>query len=143
MLNRVVLVGRLTKDPEIRYTQSNVPVVSFTIAVNRQFANSATGEKDTDFIPIIVWRKQAENVKNYTHKGSLVAVDGRIQTRTYDDNNGVRKYVTEVVADNVSFLEPKGAQDDQMASEPQQSNQQNEEDDKYANVVFSNNDLPF
>ncbi|MBP5343158.1 single-stranded DNA-binding protein [bacterium] len=143
MLNRVVLVGRLTKDPEIRYTQSNVPVVSFTIAVNRQFANSATGEKDTDFIPIIVWRKQAENVKNYTHKGSLVAVDGRIQTRTYDDNNGVRKYVTEVVADNVSFLEPKGAQDGQMASEPQQSNQQNEEDDKYANVVFSNNDLPF
>lgn len=144
MLNRVVLVGRLTKDPDIRYTQSNVPVVSFTIAVNRQFTNSATGEKETDFIPIIVWRKQAENVKNFIHKGSLVAIDGRIQTRTYDDQNGVRKYVTEVVADNVAFLEPKGTQGDApVANEPQQQNQQNDEDDRYSNVVFSNNDLPF
>ena len=144
MLNRVVLVGRLTKDPDIRYTQSNVPVVSFTIAVNRQFTNSATGEKETDFIPIIVWRKQAENVKNFIHKGSLVAIDGRIQTRTYDDQNGVRKYVTEVVADNVAFLEPKGTQGDApVANEPQQHNQQNDEDDRYSNVVFSNNDLPF
>lgn len=144
MLNRVVLVGRLTKDPDIRYTQSNVPVVSFTIAVNRQFTNSATGEKETDFIPITVWRKQAENVKNFIHKGSLVAIDGRIQTRTYDDQNGVRKYVTEVVADNVAFLEPKGTQGDApVANEPQQQNQQNDEDDRYSNVVFSNNDLPF
>ena len=144
MLNRVVLVGRLTKDPDIRYTQSNVPVVSFTIAVNRQFTTSATGEKETDFIPIIVWRKQAENVKNFIHKGSLVAIDGRIQTRTYDDQNGVRKYVTEVVADNVAFLEPKGTQGDApVANEPQQQNQQNDEDDRYSNVVFSNNDLPF
>ena len=144
MLNRVVLVGRLTKDPDIRYTQSNVPVVSFTIAVNRQFTNSATGEKETDFIPIIVWRKQAENVKNFIHKGSLVAIDGRIQTRTYDDQNGVRKYVTEVVADNVAFLEPKGTQGDApVTNEPQQQNQQNDEDDRYSNVVFSNNDLPF
>jgi len=142
MLNRVVLVGRLTKDPEIRYTQSNTPIASFTIAVNRQFSNSATGERDTDFIPVVVWRKQAENVKNFVHKGSLVAVDGRIQTRNYDDQNGVRKYVTEVVADNVSFLEPKGTQDDQGAMESQPS-QETEEDDKYSNVVFSNNDLPF
>ena len=142
MLNRVVLVGRLTKDPEIRYTQSNTPIASFTIAVNRQFSNSATGERDTDFIPVVVWRKQAENVKNFVHKGSLVAVDGRIQTRTYDDQNGVRKYVTEVVADNVSFLEPKGSQDDQGTMETQLS-QETEEDDKYSNVVFSNNDLPF
>ena len=131
MLNRVVLVGRLTKDPDIRYTQSNVPVVSFTIAVNRQFTNSATGEKETDFIPIIVWRKQAENVKNFIHKGSLVAIDGRIQTRTYDDQNGVRKYVTEVVADNVAFLEPKGTQGDApVANEPQQQNQQNQKVEK-------------
>ncbi len=142
MLNRVVLVGRLTKDPEIRYTQSNTPIASFTIAVNRQFSNSATGERDTDFIPVVVWRKQAENVKSFVHKGSLVAVDGRIQTRTYDDQNGVRKYVTEVVADNVSFLEPKGSQDDQGTMETQLS-QETEEDDKYSNVVFSNNDLPF
>ncbi len=142
MLNRVVLVGRLTKDPEIRYTQSNTPIASFTIAVNRQFSNSATGERDTDFIPVVVWRKQAENVKSFVHKGSLVAVDGRIQTRTYDDQNGVRKYVTEVVADNVSFLEPKGSQDDQGTTETQLS-QETEEDDKYSNVVFSNNDLPF
>ncbi|MBR4236847.1 single-stranded DNA-binding protein [bacterium] len=142
MLNRVVLVGRLTKDPEIRYTQSNTPIASFTIAVNRQFSNSATGERDTDFIPVVVWRKQAENVKNFVHKGSLVAVDGRIQTRNYDDQNGVRKYVTEVVADNVSFLEPKGSQDDQGTMEAQPS-QETEEDDKYSNVVFSNNDLPF
>ena len=142
MLNRVVLVGRLTKDPEIRYTQSNTPIASFTIAVNRQFSNSATGERDTDFIPVVVCRKQAENVKSFVHKGSLVAVDGRIQTRTYDDQNGVRKYVTEVVADNVSFLEPKGSQDDQGTMETQLS-QETEEDDKYSNVVFSNNDLPF
>ena len=118
------------------------PIASFTIAVNRQFSNSATGERDTDFIPVVVWRKQAENVKSFVHKGSLVAVDGRIQTRTYDDQNGVRKYVTEVVADNVSFLEPKGSQDDQGTMETQLS-QETEEDDKYSNVVFSNNDLPF
>lgn len=143
MLNRVILVGRLTKDPETRYTQTNVAVATFTIAVNRQFSNSATGERDTDFIPVVVWRKQAENVKNFVHKGSLVAVEGRIQTRTYDDQNGVRKYVTEVVADNVSFLEPKGAQDGQGPMDAQQSSQESEEDDKYSNVVFSNNDLPF
>lgn len=109
MINRVVLVGRLTKDPELRYTPNGVPVSSFTLAVNRPFANQQ-GEREADFINCIVWRKQAENVANYLKKGSLAGVDGRIQTRSYDNAEGKRVYVTEVVAESVQFLEPKGAQ---------------------------------
>jgi len=107
MLNKVVLIGRLTKDPDLRYTTSNIPTASFTLAVNRPFTNQS-GTREADFINIIVWRKQAENVKKYITKGSLVAVEGRIQTRNYDDKDGKRVYVTEVVADSVQFLEPKG-----------------------------------
>ncbi len=102
-MNKVFLIGRLTRDPELRYTGSNVAVASFTIAVNRTFTNQS-GEREADFISVVVWRKQAENVKNYLSQGSQVAIDGRIQTRTYDDNEGKRRYVTEVVADNVEFL---------------------------------------
>ncbi len=107
-MNKVFLIGRLTRDPELRYTGSNTPVASFTLAVNRNFTNQA-GEREADFINIVVWRKQAENVKNYIQQGSQVAVDGRLQTRSYDDKDGNRRYVTEVVADNVEFLGTKAS----------------------------------
>lgn len=107
-MNKVFLIGRLTRDPELRYTSSNVAVATFSLAVNRNFSN-AQGEREADFINIVVWRKQAENVKNYLSQGSQVAIDGRIQTRSYDDNDGKRRYVTEVVADNVEFLGTKGS----------------------------------
>jgi len=107
MMNKVVLIGRLTKDPDLRYTPSNIATVSFSIAINRPFTNQQ-GVREADFINIVAWRKQAENVKKYITKGNLVAVDGRIQTRNYDDKEGKKVYVTEVVADSVQFLEPKG-----------------------------------
>lgn len=107
-MNKVFLIGRLTKDPELRYTSSNIPTASFSIAVNRNFTNQ-NGEREADFINIVVWRKQAENIKNYLTKGSQVAIDGRIQTRTYDAQDGSKRYVTEVVADNVQFLDSKGS----------------------------------
>ena len=107
-MNKVFLIGRLVGDPELRYTGTNIPVATFSIAVNRNFANSA-GEREADFINIVVWRKQAENVKNYVKQGSQVAIDGRIQTRTYDDQNGQKRYITEVVADNIQFLDTKAA----------------------------------
>ena len=102
-MNKVFLIGRLTRDPELRYTGNNTPVATFSLAVNRPFSNQQ-GEREADFINIVVWRKQAENVKNFLTQGSQVAVEGRIQTRTYDDPNGQRRYITEVVADNVEFL---------------------------------------
>lgn len=108
MLNRVVLVGRLTRDPELRYTPNGVAVASFTLAVNRTFTNQY-GERETDFINVVVWRRQAENVANYLKKGNLAGVDGRLQTRSYENSQGQRVYVTEVVADSVQFLEPRSA----------------------------------
>lgn len=105
-MNKVFLIGRLTRDPELRYTSSNIATATFSIAVNRNFTNQ-NGEREADFINIVVWRKQAENVKNYLTKGSQVAIDGRIQTRSYDGQDGQKRYVTEVVADNVQFLDSK------------------------------------
>ena len=107
-MNKVFLIGRLTRDPELRYTGSNIPVATFSLAVNRNFTGQS-GEREADFISIVVWRKQAENVKNYLTQGSQVAIDGRIQTRTYDGEDGKKRYVTEVVADNVEFLGSKGS----------------------------------
>ncbi len=107
-MNKVFLIGRLTRDPELRYTGSNIPVATFSLAVNRNFSNQQ-GEREADFINIVVWRKQAENVKNYLSQGSQVAVDGRIQTRSYDGNDGQKRYVTEVVAENVEFLGSKNS----------------------------------
>lgn len=107
-MNRVVLVGRLTKDPELRYTPNGVAVTNFTLAVNRNFTNQQ-GEREADFINIVVWNKRAENVAEYLKKGSLAGIDGRIQTRSYENNQGRRVYVTEVVAESVQFLEPKNA----------------------------------
>ena len=109
-MNKVFLIGRLVRDPELRYTSSNIAVATFSLAVNRPFADQS-GERGTDFINIVVWRKQAENVKNYLNQGSQVAIDGRIQTRSYDDQNGNKRYVTEVIADNVQFLDTKASRE--------------------------------
>ena len=108
-MNKVVLIGRLTRDPELRYTSgSNAAVCNFTIAVDRGFTGQS-GDREADFIPIVVWNKQAENVKNYLTKGSQVAVEGRLQVRNYDDQNGQKRYVTEVIASNVEFLGSKNS----------------------------------
>ena len=105
-MNKVMLIGRLTTKPELKYTGSNLPYTRFSLAVNRTFSN-AQGQRETDFINIVVWRKQAENVCQYLDKGSLVSVEGRIQTGSYDDKDGNKRYTTDVVADSVQFLESK------------------------------------
>ena len=105
-MNKAMLVGRLTRDPELRYTGTNTAVTSFSIAINRTFTNQA-GEREADFINVVVWRKAAENVKKYVFKGSLVGVEGRVQSRSYEAKDGTKRYITEVVADNVQFLESK------------------------------------
>ncbi len=120
-MNKVFLIGRLTRDPELRYTGSNIPVATFSLAVNRNFTNQQ-GEREADFINIVVWRKQAENVKNYLSQGSQVAIDGRLQSRTYDGNDGQRRYVTEVVADNVEFLGSKNSSTNSNHSMPSSNN---------------------
>jgi single-strand DNA-binding protein len=104
MLNRVILIGRLTRDPDLKYTPSGVATASFTLAVDRPFANGS-GEREADFIPIITWRQLAETCANYLRKGRLTAVEGRIQVRNYENAQGIRTYITEVIADNVRFLE--------------------------------------
>ena len=102
-MNKVILIGRLTRDPEMRTTPSGVATTSFSIAVQRNYAN-AQGDREADFINCVAWRKQAENIAKYCTKGSQVAVDGRIQTRSYDAQDGTKRYVTEIIADNVTFL---------------------------------------
>lgn len=103
MLNRIVLIGRLTRDPEVRFTPNGKAVCTFTLAVDRNFT-SQDGTRETDFINIVVWGKQGENCGQYLAKGRLAAVDGRLQIRSYDGSDGQRRYMTEVVADNVRFL---------------------------------------
>lgn len=122
MINRAVLVGRLTKDPELKYTPSGAAVARFTLAVNRNFV-SASGEKETDFIQVQVWRKQAENVANFLKKGSLAGVEGRIQTGSYEGQDGKRVYTTEIVADSVQFLEPKSSNQSNGQQNTNQSQQ--------------------
>ena len=107
-MNKVILIGRLTKDPEMRTTASGIANTTFSIAVQRNFTNQ-NGEREADFINCVSWRKQAENIAKYCNKGSQVAVDGRIQTRSYDHQDGTKRYVTEVIADNVTFLGSKGS----------------------------------
>jgi len=106
LINNVVLVGRMTRDAELRYTGSGTAVASFSIAVERTFTN-AQGERETDFINCVAWRKTAEIISNFTRKGSLVGVTGRIQTRNYTNNEGRKIYVTEIVCENFQMLEPK------------------------------------
>jgi single-strand DNA-binding protein len=103
-MNHVILIGRLTRDPELRYTPNGVAVANFTLAVDRAFTNQA-GEREADFIPIVVWQKLAETCANHLHKGRLVAVDGRLQIRSYDTQDGQKRRVAEVVAANVQFLD--------------------------------------
>ncbi|AOT55845.1 single-stranded DNA-binding protein [Weissella soli] len=116
MINRVVLVGRLTRDVELRYTTSGAAVGTFSLAVNRQFTN-ASGEREADFINAVIWRKSAENFAQFTSKGSLVAVEGRLQTRNYENQQGQRIYVTEVVVDNFSLLESRAESESRRSSQ--------------------------
>lgn len=105
-MNRVSLVGRITTKPELKHTGGNLPYTRFSVAVNRTFTNNQ-GQREADFVPVVVWRKQAENVCMYLDKGSLISVDGRIQTGSYTDKDGNKRYTTEVVGDSVQFLESK------------------------------------
>ncbi|MFK3728102.1 single-stranded DNA-binding protein [Staphylococcus epidermidis] len=142
MLNRVVLVGRLTKDPEFRTTPNGVEVATFTLAVNRTFTN-AQGEREADFINVVVFRKQAKNVNDYLSKGSLAGVDGRVQSRSYENQEGRRVFVTEVVADSVQFLDTKG--NNQQNNQPQkQQKQTTTKNNPFANGTdMDNSELPF
>ncbi|APC50118.1 single-stranded DNA-binding protein [Virgibacillus halodenitrificans] len=162
MLNRVVLVGRLTKDPDLRYTPNGVAVANFTIAVNRPFSNQQ-GNREADFINCVVWRRPAENLANFMKKGSMIGVDGRVQTRTFEGQDGKTVFVTEIVADSVQFLESKGSSQDrgQGASGFQQNSNQNQfqpnqnqnqnqnqpQEDPFRNngepIDISDDDLPF
>lgn len=136
MLNKVILIGRLTKDPELKYTPSGVAVASFTLACDRTFTNKE-GQKEADFIPIVVWRKQAENCANYLNKGRLVAIEGRIQVRTYD-KEGQRRWVTEVVANSVQFL-PDG-----KGNGNNSNNNGNGDGFGFGNEInFSDDEIPF
>ncbi|WP_053958086.1 single-stranded DNA-binding protein [Sulfobacillus thermosulfidooxidans] len=106
MMNHIILIGRLTRDPEMRYTPQGTPVAAFTLAVDRPFTN-AQGQRDTDFIDCVVWRKLAETVGNYLQKGRLVAVEGRLQVRSYEAQDGTKRRVAEVVAESVQFLDSR------------------------------------
>lgn len=123
-MNRTILVGRITKDIDLRYTGNGKAVANWTLAVNRPFKN-AQGENEADFILCQAWGKQAENIANYMKKGSQVGVDGRIATRSYENKNGQMVYVTEVVADNVQFLESKSGQ--QQGNNNNQHNNTNQQ----------------
>lgn len=133
MMNKIILIGRLSRDVEVRYTTSNRACASFTIAVNRTYTNQE-GQREADFINIVAWDKLGENVSKYTHKGSLVAVEGRLQVRSYENQEGRRIYVTEVVASTVQFLETK---------EKSEQNTNNVENDPFEEMDEKiNNDLP-
>lgn len=123
MLNHIIIMGRMTKEPELRYTTSNVAVVSFTLAVDRDFANKDSNEKQTDFINCTAWRQTAEFVSKYFHKGSMAAVSGRLQMRDWTDRDGNKRVSAEVVAENVYFGEAKrnsdAAQGNQYVSDTQ------------------------
>lgn len=123
MINNIVLVGRLTKDPDLRYTTSGTGVATFTLAVNRNFT-SADGTREADFINCVIWRKPAEILANYAKKGVLIGVTGRIQTRSYDNQQGQKVYVTEVVADNFQLLESKNSNSGQKTQGSGVSNSQ-------------------
>ena len=132
MINNVVLVGRMTRDAELRYTPSNQAVATFTLAVNRNFKNQ-DGEREADFVNVVIWRQQAENLANWAKKGALIGITGRIQTRSYDNHQGQRVYVTEVVAESFQLLESRG----------QQSNSQDSSFGNSSSMDIQDEDLPF
>ena len=146
MINNVTLVGRLTKDVELKYTPANQAVVQFTLAVNRTFKN-ANGERESDFINCVIWRKSAENFANFVKKGALIGITGRIQTRNYENAQGQRVYVTEVIADNFQMLESRSQQQGQQQAQPQQATQQQaKQPDPFAGgapTSLNDDDLPF
>lgn len=126
MINNVVLVGRMTRDAELRYTQSNQAVATFTLAVNRNFKNQ-NGEREADFINCVIWRQQAENLANWAKKGALIGITGVIQTRNYENQQGQRVYVTEVIANSFQLLESRNSQN-------QSGNFQNGNSSNYGNT---------
>lgn len=156
MINNLTLVGRLTKDPDLKYTGNGTAVATFTLAVNRNFTNQS-GEREADFINCVIWRKSAETLANYAKKGVLIGVTGRIQTRSYDNQQGQKVYVTEVIADNFQLLESKKADSSQNTQGSGVSNSQTNNytrnlqnsnsasSDPFGNssIDFSNDDLPF
>ncbi|MDR3288860.1 MAG: single-stranded DNA-binding protein [Peptococcaceae bacterium] len=148
MLNRVVLIGRLTKDPELRYTPNGIAVANFTLAVDRSYKN-AQGERDTDFIPCVVYRQLAELVANYLAKGKLAAVDGRIQVRTFVGQDGQKRWVTEVIAEDVRFLSPKDGSGSGKGAYPGSgssasgSGAGSGEGGSYAHEISLDDDIPF
>lgn len=156
MINNVTLVGRLTKDPDLKYTGNGTAVATFTLAVNRNFTNQS-GEREADFINCVIWRKPAETLTNYAKKGVLIGVTGRIQTRSYDNQQGQKVYVTEVIADNFQLLESKKADSSQNTQGSGVSNSQtnnytrNQQNtnsatgDPFGNssIDISDDDLPF
>ena len=140
MINQTTLVGRLTNDVNLRYTPSNVAVATFTLAVNRTFKNE-NGDREADFINCVMWRQQAENLANWAKKGALIGITGRIQTRIYDNQQGQRVYVTEVVAETFQLLESKG-----QGNQGQQKQAQQQTPDfsrQGAPMDISDDDLPF
>ena len=144
MINRTILVGRLTKDPVLRKTANGSSVTSFTLAVNRKYKQD--GQPDADFINTVAWNKTADIVAQYTHKGSLIGVEGRIKTRSYDDQSGKRVYVTEVVADSVQFLESKSAAASNVnAYVPEQGSNQGYQEpyETSSTLDIASDDLPF
>ena len=144
MLNRVILIGRLTKDPELRYTPSGVAVTQFTLACDRPFSSGEGKEKEADFIPVVTWRQLAETCANYLKKGRLTAVEGRIQVRNYENNEGKRVYVTEVIADNVRFLESSNKE---SSNETRNNNSSNDNKAPFSDdgkpIDIADDDLPF
>lgn len=144
MINNVVLVGRLTKDPELKMTSSNTPFVNFSLAVNRSFTNQA-GEREADFINCTIWNRAAENLAKYMRQGSLVGVEGRIQTRNYENEQGQRVYITEVVVNQLQYLETR-RDNDQPRSQQQTQTHSNDSQDEYyetSKKLVAEEDLPF
>ena len=138
MINNVVLIGRLTRDAELRYTPSNIAVATFNLAVNRNFKND-NGDREADFINVVMWRQQVENFANWVKKGNLVGITGRIKTRSYDNQQGQRVYVTEVVAESFQILEKK----DNAANNASMENQIPPSFEKTNPMDISDDDLPF
>lgn len=153
MINNVVLVGRLTRDVDLRYTGSGIAVGNFSLAIDRPYTNNQ-GERETDFVNCVIWRKSAETLANFTRKGSLIGVTGRIQTRNYENNQGQRVYVTEVLAENFQLLEPKSVTEQRIQnsgstpnnqysnSSPSQGYEQNNQAPNYDGFTSFNDD-PF
>ena len=138
-MNKVILIGRLTRDPELKTTTTGVSVTTFSIAVERNYVNEETGQRDADFINCLSWRKQAENIARYCSKGSQIALEGRIQVRSYDDRDGNRRFVTEVVADNVTFLSTKKKEEEVEEQQEESNVDFNFEDE----IELTEDDLPF